>query len=227
MINNFCKFLLKTISIIILSMISNLAVNAADKARKDPNELYLNKLNFCPITKSATNDYEPEEFSKSNNMLRKAGEEEIFCGQRIVVYGRVVDQNCVPVADAKVYAWQVACDAKYPYKPFKTVANKDMFNTKPGGTFLGNGTATTNNKGEFMFVTVYPKAAHGLGPHINTRVEHRKLGELQTILELKGKKLSKPYLNPDLDRILPDLEESGTDIYEFQIVMPGKTGSSY
>lgn len=187
-----------------------------------PDDVYLNKINFCRISPKTNNDYEPEEFATSNNLLRKAGQNPVFCGERIIVHGRVLDQNCVPVADAKIYAWQVGCEAKYPYKPLKNVVDPEMFAIKPGTTFVGHGTATTNNKGEFSFVTVYPKAVHGLGPHINVRVEHRAIGSLQTTLELYGKRVSRPLQNPELDQIAPAAEEANTAIYDFEIVMPGE-----
>ena len=56
------------------------------------------------------------------------------------------------------------------------------------------GTATTNNKGEFHFVTVYPPSMHDFDPHLNVRVEHFEMGDLQTRLILKGKKVRKPKL---------------------------------
>lgn len=196
-------------------------------ANKDPDEIHLNKLNFCPITKEIFNDYEPAEFAKSNNLLRQAGEEAIYCGQRIIVYGRVLDQNCVPVSDAKVYAWQVGCDAKYPYKPLKSFVDKEMYKEKKESTFIGHGTATTNNKGEFIFVTTYPKAVHELGPHMNFKIQHRELGTRQTSIELYGKRLANPGLNPDLAKIIPAAEDAGASIYEVKIVMPGVTLKSY
>lgn len=212
---------------ILLLFIATGNQSALATSTTDPDELHLNKLNFCPITKTDINDYEPEIFSKSNNLLRAAGQEAIFCGQRIVVYGKLLDQNCVPVSDAKIYAWQVGCNAKYPYKPLKSTVKSDMYEEKREHTFIGNGTATTNNKGEFIFVTVYPKAVHDMGPHINIRAEHRSLGTLQTSLELHGNRISNPSLNPDLEKLIPAIKESGSAIYEFKVVMPGSTLRSY
>ncbi|MDP4709390.1 MAG: hypothetical protein NWS20_05260, partial [Rickettsiaceae bacterium] len=155
----------------------------------DVNDMHLNNLNYCNVSKVEMNDYEPSEFEPTNNLLRKTGQEEIYCGEKIIVHGRVLDQNCVPVSDATIYAWQVNCSGKYTYQPLKTLVDKDLIDLDHGTSFTGNGTATTNNKGEFYFITVYPPAMHDLTSHINVRVEHNRLGSLQTNLKLKGKKV--------------------------------------
>ena len=98
----------------------------------------LRDLNFCAVTKITMNDYEPEKFESSNNLLRKAGQEEIFCGEKIIIHGKVLDQTCVPGADAKVYIWQASCNGKYPYKPLKDIAKKSLIDTNQGGVSLTN-----------------------------------------------------------------------------------------
>ena len=181
----------------------------------------LRDLNFCAVTKITMNDYEPEKFESSNNLLRKAGQEEIFCGEKIIIHGKVLDQNCVPVADAKVYIWQASCNGKYPYKPLKDIAKKSLIDTNQGSTFTGNGTATTNNKGEFVFVTTYPPAMQGLASHVDVRVEHYMLGTIQTTVMLNGKKVSDPSSKPEFDSVVEALGNTDISIYNFEIVLPG------
>ncbi len=188
---------------------------------------HLNKLNFCKITKPAENNYEPEVFETTNNLLRKAGEESLYCGEKIIVAGRLVDENCTPIADAKIYIWQVDCKGKYPYKPLKDHIDDKLVNVKNLTTFTGNGTATTNNKGEFHFITIYPKAVENLASHINIRVEHRKLGMLQTRLMLKNHKVSDPQNYPELDGIYEIAGKKNISIYNYQVVMQGSTEDSY
>lgn len=187
----------------------------------------LRDLNFCAVTKATINDYEPERFEPSNNLLRKAGQEEIFCGKKIIVHGKVLDQNCVPVADAKVYIWQANCNGKYPYKPLKNIAKKSLIDINRESTFTGNGSATTNNKGEFTFVTIYPPAMHSLASHVDLRVEHYMLGTIQTTVMLDGKKVSNPNDKPELQSIAEALEATDTSIYNFEIVLPGSGIKSY
>lgn len=158
------------------------------------------KLNICKPTKKFMNNYEPKKFEPSNNLLRRNGREPVFCGEKIVIRGRVLDSNCVPISDAKVYLWQVGCDGKYPYEPLRSQVNEHYINHNSKSTFQGAGVATTNNNGEFQFITIYPaKSDHKL-PYVNIRVEHRDAGELQT----------KFFMNHN--------DES--DIYEFDIAMP-------
>lgn len=183
---------------------------------------------YCDVSKAAINDYEPATFEKTNNLLRKTGEESMFCGESVIVYGRVLDQNCVPISDAKLYAWQTDCQGKYPYKALKEkIVDAELMGEESNLTFVGNGTATTNNKGEFHFITVYPPSMHGVGPHLNVRVEHFAMGDLQTRLVLKGKEVKKPSDDPDLKSISNAAAEKGLSIYKFEIVLPGIINKEY
>jgi protocatechuate 3,4-dioxygenase, beta subunit len=224
-INQFTKIIMYRLKLILLSTIL-FAVNNTQADIDD--EMHLNKLNVCQVTTVAMNDYEPENFEKSNNLLRKAGEESLFCGESIIVYGRVVDQNCVPVSDAKIYTWQTDCKGIYPYKPLKeNIVDAKLVNDQTNLTFTGNGTATTNNKGEFHFITVYPPEIHGHGPHLNVRVEHFSMGNLQTRLTLKGKKVKNPSDDAELNSISKVAFENGISIYKFEIVIPGSTNKEF
>lgn len=196
-------------------------------AKEDQDEFHLNRLNFCKISKSAINDYEPEKFNHTNNLLHVAGADELYCGEKIIIRGVVLDQNCVPLPDAKIYMWQVGCDGKYPYAPLKNIANKDLINSENNLTFAGNGTATTDNKGEFVFITIYPVDVHELASHVNVRVEHRELGTKQVQLILKGHKVQYPFDDPELKKIAEVAAKNGTSIYDFKIVVPGDNNREY
>lgn len=209
-----------TITTLFLTCLLYSSASYAAQKSPDADEFYLNKLNFCTITKETKNDYEPEDFSTSNNLLRKPGQDALFCGERIIVHGRILDQNCVPISDAKVHLWQVGCNGKYSYKPLKNNIDDNMFEENPGMTFLGNGTATTNNKGEFYFVTLYPVEAHGMPSHVNFRVKHTKFDEEHDfVMKLQGHRVRQPALNPELSRIAPIAAEMGSKIYDFDIVV--------
>ena len=123
--------------------------------------------------------------------------------------------------------WQINCKGKYPYQPFKKDLNKKLIDTDKTLTFTGNGVATTNNKGEFHFITVYPPAVHGIESHINVRVEHRKLGNLQTRLFLKGHKLATPEYYPELSNIYEVASKKNISIYNYQIVISGESEDNY
>ncbi len=201
----------------IICFYTNIAFSRYDKS-------YPNALNTCKVTKSAMNDYEPSKFQITNNLLRPAGGQSIYCGKKIVIMGKVLDENCVPVSDAKVYLWQVGCDGKYPFTPLRQRIDKKMLNLASKSSFTGSGTATTDNKGEFYFITIYPQSIDKEVPHANVRVEHMTLGMLQTKLYLSSaNELSgDEFINPSLNNL--DCE---VDIYNFDIVLPGETLRRY
>lgn len=188
-------------------------------------KFYPNKLNRCTVTNSTMDDYEPEEFGLSNNLLRKTGQKPIYSGTRIIVKGRLLDQNCVPVSDAKIYLWQVGSDGKYPYTPLRTRINKEMLNLASKSSFTGSGTATTNNKGEFYFITLYPSAIHTKTANVNIRVEHRDLGKLQTKLYLTSQTTNSENCG-EISHALANIPDE-LRIYEFDVVMPGRTLRRY
>lgn len=201
--------------------------NISQQALAHSDDFHLNKLNYCRVSKITINDYEPEKFENTNNMLRKTGEEQIYCGEKIIVRGVLLDQNCVPISDAKIYAWQAGCNGKYPYKPLRNRIDEKLIDQESDMSFTGNGVATTNNKGEFFFITTYPPAMHKQSSHINVRAEHFRLGSLQTSLFLRGAKVKNPELDPELISVSGYAKKNGVSIYDFRIVMPGESLNSY
>ncbi|XVN40285.1 MAG: dioxygenase [Rickettsia endosymbiont of Argas persicus] len=153
------------------------------------SKIYPNKFNRCKITKNIFNDYEPKVFESTNNLLRKTGQLPKFYGEKILIKGKVLDQNCVPVADAKVYLWQAGSNGKYPYEPLKTRIDKKRFTTKSDSSFTGSGTATTNNKGEYYFISMLPYKSSRSLKSANIRVEHSDLKTLETRLDLSNKNM--------------------------------------
>lgn len=181
-----------------------------------------NQLNVCSPSKAAKNDYEPEIFHHSNNLLRKSTETAMYCGQKIIIHGKVLDKNCVPVPDARVYVWQVGCGGYYHYIPFKNRVNHKLFKINQDSSFIGNGVAITNNKGEFHFITVYPGKAHGLPAHVNIRVKHQLFDDLQTRLYLKGHSVANPLLDAELEHLAKYAVENDINIYDFNITLKGE-----
>ena len=211
------KYKLLLSSLFIHLVFTHNALAAEDK-------FYINKLNHCRISNPATNDYEPVKFQSTNNLLRGTGEMPVYCGKKIIIKGRLLDQNCVPVSDAKIYLWQVDCDGKYPYLPLRNGIDKNLINPKNASSFKGSGIATTNNLGEFYFITTYPPAVAGEKPLVNVRAEHRMLGKLQTKLMLSKSHIDD--LQDDLDEILTTVMDD-TEIYNFDITIRGESLSRY
>jgi protocatechuate 3,4-dioxygenase beta subunit len=150
----------------------------------------------CKITKSYIDNYEPKIFNKTNSLLNKYDQVDVSCSQAIVLRGRLLDENCQPVANAKVYAWQVGCDGKYPYVPLKNKINKKLINLNSQSSFQGSAIANTNNLGEFTLITIYPVSHHM--NYINLRVVSPTLKPLQTRLYLAKQPATSLYnINAD------------------------------
>jgi hypothetical protein len=68
-------------TLIIYSSISFAETTGCDAFR-------INKLNFCKITKEDnSNNYEPENFETTNNLLRETGQGSLYCGEKIIISG--------------------------------------------------------------------------------------------------------------------------------------------
>ncbi|MGA8538962.1 MAG: protocatechuate 3,4-dioxygenase subunit beta [Terriglobales bacterium] len=70
-------------------------------------------------------------------------------GERIVVSGRVLDENARPVANTVVEIWQANAGGRYRHEVDRHDAPLDP-------NFTGSGHAITNERGEYRFVTIRP-----------------------------------------------------------------------
>lgn len=145
------------------------------------NKIFINSMNKCIPTKNIIDNYEPLNFNLSNNLIVSSKiQENTKEIPKILVFGKLLDRNCIPVANANIYAWQVGIDGKYPYEPLRQFAvDKNLFSKKPT-SFLGSATTQTDNNGNFVLIATYPKknkypTTHG----INIRAEHKNLGKVQ------------------------------------------------
>lgn len=189
------------------------------------SEIYPNKLNRCKITRNIFNDYEPKVFEPTNNLLRKTGKLSKFYGEKILIKGKILDQNCVPVADAKVYLWQAGSSGKYPYEPLKTRIDKKRFTSKSDSSFTGSGIATTNNKGEYYFISMLPYKSSRYLRSANIRIEHSSLTTLETHLDLSNKNMCDNECG-EVNPILIEPQENMVS-YCFDLVLQGTTLRRY
>jgi protocatechuate 3,4-dioxygenase beta subunit len=147
---------------------------------------HINQANHCKISKICNDNYEPEKFNPSNNLIKSEGDLSVSKdGQVITIKGILRDNFCVPIQDAKIYLWQPNEKGKYIYKILRSNFSSEGAEENPASLFQGSGIATSDNNGEFRFVTIFPGAHHKEHPHINIRVEHPTLGNLQTKIYLK------------------------------------------
>jgi protocatechuate 3,4-dioxygenase, beta subunit len=70
-------------------------------------------------------------------------------GERIIVSGRVLDENARPVANTVVEIWQANAGGRYRHEVDRHDAPLDP-------NFTGSGQAITNERGEYRFVTIRP-----------------------------------------------------------------------
>jgi protocatechuate 3,4-dioxygenase beta subunit len=151
----------------------------------DTNIFIPNNYNSCKPLKISYNNFEPKYFNTSNNLLRPIGGIEHLKDKEIIIRGKLVDKNCIPISDAKVYIWHVGEDGKYPYEPLKNNVNKNLLSEGDDEGFQGCGVFTTNNLGEFTFITIYPGQIKKEMPHINVKAVHADYGSVQTKIYLE------------------------------------------
>jgi protocatechuate 3,4-dioxygenase, beta subunit len=94
-------------------------------------------------------------------------------GKKITIYGRIMDSNCVPIGDAKIYIWQVNKAGYVQYNSDGASKPKWM-----DPNFNGTGITNSDNMGRFNFVTIMPGSLHKNTAFINVKVEHPKLKTL-------------------------------------------------
>lgn len=80
-------------------------------------------------------------------------------GERIIVTGRVLDENGAPVPNTLVEVWQANAAGRYVHK-------RDQHDAPLDPNFLGSGRCLTNDDGEYRFMTIKP-GAYPWGNHPN------------------------------------------------------------
>ena len=84
---------------------------------------------------------------KACDLTRQHGGEPL--GERIIVSGRVLDENGRPVPDALVEVWQANAAGRYLHKV-------DQHDAPLDPNFTGCGHTITNSEGRYRFVTIKP-----------------------------------------------------------------------
>ncbi|NBO24724.1 MAG: dioxygenase [Chlamydiae bacterium] len=204
---------------IILSLVCLSCISMFD------NSAYATKKDgvVCKPTPQSFDNFEPEIFPKSNNLLRSPGgvPAKLF-GEKIVIRGKIVDENCVPVIDAKVFAWQRGGDGKYHYTPLKNIAkDSNLIADKSTSSFVGAGSTSTDNKGEFYFITYMPPNEQvEKNAFISIRVEHKEFDMFETrLIFQKGADEATP---PEFITFALDPTQ-GKEAKEFMITLPGRS----
>jgi protocatechuate 3,4-dioxygenase beta subunit len=173
----------------------------------------INNANHCKLTKESMNNYEPEKFNPTNNLLKSEGDYTFSKADKITIKGIVRDNFCIPVQDAKIYLWQTNEKGKYVYKILREKFDDKGEEYNPNEKFQGSGVATTDNNGEFTFTTIFPGTHDKEHANLNLRIEHRVLGILQTKVYLKKHNIKTKTEKIDLEfnlakeNLIPTKEE--------------------
>lgn len=108
----------------------------------------------------------------SNNLVLPTGKSVAPSGQVVLLSGRLLDKNCVPISDAVVEIWQRDPEGRYITSSLNERSN-------PYPHFTGSGRSVTDNTGHFSFVTLYPGAFEA-APAINVRISHSNFATVTT-----------------------------------------------
>ena len=92
-----------------------------------------------------------------NDLTRIASADAI--GERIIVSGRVLDENGRPVPDALIEIWQANAAGRYLHK-------RDQHDAPLDPNFSGEGRTVTDGHGRYQFKTIKP-GAYPWGNHYN------------------------------------------------------------
>jgi len=139
-----------------------------------------------------------ENIPTTNDLRRKTGSAVIAKGQPMRLIGRVVDENCVPVADAKVEIWQANFYGYYQDEAKKI----DEVNDE---NFLGAGEYITNNLGQFDFISIKPGALGWKAPQIHIKITKEGFDEVNTTLYFEDE--PKTDSDPAFAKLTPDIQK--------------------
>jgi protocatechuate 3,4-dioxygenase beta subunit len=86
-----------------------------------------------------------------NDLARNADTGKEAMGERIIVVGRVLDEDDKPVPNTLIEIWQANAAGRYHHPV-------DQHNAPLDPNFIGAGRCVTNDKGEYRYLTIKPGA---------------------------------------------------------------------
>jgi protocatechuate 3,4-dioxygenase beta subunit len=139
-----------------------------------------NVIAACSITPEIYVRHEaPASFAKSNSLVRKPESLQSAEGRVVVIEGRVLDSKCLPVAGAVIKIWQLNSKG---YDNGDHSAKTDKLRRYDAG-FVGTGTTTTDNLGNYRFLTIIPGVANSKSsPNVKFMVEHHDFLPFTTLM---------------------------------------------
>ena len=137
-------------------------------------ESFADKMGECTIAPEIWSVGVLPDTKNSNNLTQDYASFEIARGKKILIKGKVLDNNCVPISGVKVNIWQTNYFGLYQFSA------DDIYNEHYDKNFRGSGNTLTNNLGEFEFITVYPGKVNSMSPNIIFRLEHQNFYPFET-----------------------------------------------
>lgn len=180
----------------------------------------------CQVTPAIWDINPPNKFHHTNNLVAQGHSTKKAQGKIIMLQGRLLDVNCLPISNAVIYLWQGN------FLGVKQYNNTDYH--KHDRNFQSTGTAITDNLGHFSFITIMPGVDGQTAPHVNMRIKHHFFSlfeskfffENQAINEYAEELLMQPNdasYNALIMKLEPNQwlqsEEEAMPIYNFSIVL--------
>ena len=130
------------------------------------------KIGECAVTPEIWSIGVLPEAENSNNLTTSYTSFETAKGKKIIITGKILDGNCVPISGAKVSIWQANTRGVFQFN----AKNKQYFDKY----FRSSGNMITDNVGNFQFITVYPGKINNFTPSIIFKVEHSSFMPMET-----------------------------------------------
>jgi protocatechuate 3,4-dioxygenase, beta subunit len=86
-----------------------------------------------------------------DDLTRNAGTDGEAMGERLIIVGRVLDEDARPVPNALIEIWQANAAGRYHHEV-------DQHNAPLDPNFIGAGRCLTDDKGAYRFLTIKPGA---------------------------------------------------------------------
>ena len=165
-----------------------------------------------------------EQDDKDVDLTRVAGREGRAEGEVIRVHGRVIDDDCSPVAGAMVEIWQANKHGRYSHERDPNPAPLDA-------NFQGWAQIVTGDDGGYAFTTIKPGAypvnpQMTRTPHIHFRVARRGYHEQITQMYFAGEELNATdyYVQrmaaAERARVVVEpLQQGGETVYHFEVTL--------
>lgn len=173
----------------------------------------------------------PVEYAHYNDITRTEGEFPDNFINKVIIKGKITDKHCVPVPNARITISQKDSYGVYRFiRAALPIFEKSYkLNYNQYSTFSGTGTTTSNNRGEFAFITTIPNEKEkDKNRMINISIEHINYPNLSTKI-LLGRHLNEHKNKQTTSFVLAKLKHDSSEynkseslpVYTIDLVLDG------